>query len=256
MAWSIGTELLSFGTEMKATVRRDVCSGCSQEVGPLCISCQQVLMAAQPSCLTTSTSGCRLPIAFASTYAPPLSTAVIGYKDRGHWAIGPHLARLLVRSLAHLYACPAQAPSDHVPIVDLVPIASTRRAVRERDADVIDDLAQAAAGILRVAGFDVATRRILALRDTHRDQVGLTRAQRWANVQDAFLVVGRPREGADVVLIDDVVTTGATLRSAHMALSGSGVMIHGAAVLAGTHQLGSFLSCSTQSRRGADTLEL
>jgi hypothetical protein len=52
------------------------------------------------------------------------------------------------------------------------------------------------------------------------------------------------------------VTTGATLRSAHMALSGSGVMIHGAAVLAGTHQLGSFLSCSTQSRRGADTLEL
>jgi predicted amidophosphoribosyltransferase len=56
-------------------------------------------------------------------------------------------------------------------------------------------------------------------------QVGLSRAQRATNVQGAFSVPEEARlwvEGRVVVLIDDVMTTGATLNAAAPALLRAG----------------------------------
>jgi ComF family protein len=64
-----------------------------------------------------------------------------------------------------------------------------------------------------------ALRRVKATRS----QVGLTRAQRAENVQGAFRVAeGAPVRGRNVVLIDDVLTSGATLNAAARVLLRAG----------------------------------
>jgi predicted amidophosphoribosyltransferase len=51
------------------------------------------------------------------------------------------------------------------------------------------------------------------------DQSGLTKIQRSENMQGAFSVKNGTYLRGDVILIDDVVTTGATLREAARALN-------------------------------------
>jgi ComF family protein len=65
----------------------------------------------------------------------------------------------------------------------------------------------------------------LVKRKSTRPQVGLTQAQRQDNVAGAFAVTkaGRARiDGAHVVLIDDVITTGATVSACARALKRAG----------------------------------
>ena len=69
------------------------------------------------------------------------------------------------------------------------------------------------------ASADAALTRV---RDTPR-QAGLDRAPRLANVRDAFVARDRSLAGRRVVLVDDVRTTGATLRACRMALAAVGV---------------------------------
>jgi len=52
--------------------------------------------------------------------------------------------------------------------------------------------------------------------------VGLPREERWANVRDAFGCPGGGLRGGRVLLIDDVMTTGATLEACASAMLGAG----------------------------------
>jgi predicted amidophosphoribosyltransferase len=63
---------------------------------------------------------------------------------------------------------------------------------------------------------------ILRVKAT-RSQIGLSRAQRAENVQGAFRVAdGAPVRGLNVVLVDDVLTSGATANAASRALLRAG----------------------------------
>jgi predicted amidophosphoribosyltransferase len=65
------------------------------------------------------------------------------------------------------------------------------------------------------------------------DQAGLGAAARQVNLRDTMRA--RPHPGP-VVLVDDVVTTGATTREAQRALEASGVEVVGIAVIAATQR--------------------
>lgn len=80
---------------------------------------------------------------------------------------------------------------------------------------------------------------VAALRHVRRvaDQAGLDARGRAANLAGALAVrrEAQPRlEGRPVVLVDDVLTTGATLAEAARALSSAGVSVCAGAVLAAT----------------------
>ncbi|MCO5090872.1 ComF family protein [Bosea sp. (in: a-proteobacteria)] len=85
--------------------------------------------------------------------------------------------------------------------------------------------AAALAGVVaRTAGLPLAPAAIDRLRRT-RPQVGLTRAQRADNLQGAFHVPAAARgivEGRRILLVDDVLTTGATANAAARALLRAG----------------------------------
>jgi predicted amidophosphoribosyltransferase len=69
------------------------------------------------------------------------------------------------------------------------------------------------------------------------DQAGLSAAQRDANVRGALCVPGRlDLGGTGVVLVDDVVTTGATLTEAARAVGAAGGRVLGGAVVAATRR--------------------
>ncbi len=69
------------------------------------------------------------------------------------------------------------------------------------------------------------------------DQARLDRAERAANLRGAYAVRPGPRPGSPAypcVLVDDVITTGATLAESARALRSAGVRVVGAAVVAAT----------------------
>jgi len=77
-------------------------------------------------------------------------------------------------------------------------------------------------------------RRLLVPARAVRDQSGLTSVQRAANLHGAMRAT--PGPPVRVVVVDDVVTTGATLVEAARALVAQGHHVVGAAVLGATQR--------------------
>jgi predicted amidophosphoribosyltransferase len=115
--------------------------------------------------------------------------------------------------------------------VALVPIPTTAPRRRARGFDQAQLLAQAAA---RRLGLSVSP----LLEQTADDaQQGRSRAQRLA-ASGRFRARGAsPLQGVRVVLVDDVATTGATLRDAAATLERAGARVRGAAVLARAQEI-------------------
>ncbi|MET9895190.1 ComF family protein [Streptomyces sp. NPDC006465] len=104
----------------------------------------------------------------------------------------------------------------------LVPVPSARRAVRARGHDPARRIALAAAGELRRTGTPARVLGVLRQRRAVADQSGLNSRQRLANLTGALEVVAGAElllaEGGRVVLVDDLMTTGASLAEAARAV--------------------------------------
>ena len=109
----------------------------------------------------------------------------------------------------------------------LVPAPSRPSASRVRGGPHVERLAEAAASVLATRGFDVAVAPALELAGSARDAVGLGHAQRAANLAGRlrFRHAGRPPPGFPVVVLDDVVTTGATAAACVHALAAEGIAV-------------------------------
>jgi predicted amidophosphoribosyltransferase len=142
--------------------------------------------------------------------------AVVAFKERGR----AELAGPLGRALALAVVAVLSGLADRGRPVRLVPVPSTAAALRERGRDHVRELATVAVAELRSAGLPVAEARLLRRRGRVRDSARLSVAQRRSNLAGSF--VRRPAEvpaGAVLVLVDDVVTSGATLCEAASALA-------------------------------------
>ena len=110
----------------------------------------------------------------------------------------------------------------------LVPVPLGRTRLRERGHNQAAVLADA---IGRAAGIPVAHGALLRVRET-RTQTRLSPTGRWDNTAGAFAARGEALDGMHVALVDDVVTTGATLGAAAQALAESGTGSIGAVTFA------------------------
>lgn len=207
------------------------CAACSEPSGPLCPACEHDLRAGlfdRPRRSMPDPVPIHLPpVTSRGPYAGVLRRLVSAYKDDGRRDLRPLLVGLLAESMT--------VAASGRPVV-VVPIPSSRTAVRRRGEDPVGDLVTAAAA--EVPGWpDVLT----VLRPLRRlaDQSTLDHRERAANLSGAYAVRGggaAQLRGRPVVLVDDVVTTGATLAEAARVVRAKGALVVGAATLAATQR--------------------
>jgi predicted amidophosphoribosyltransferase len=168
---------------------------------------------------------------------------LLAYKERGASGLRRPLGEALARAVA---AAAGDLPPGRS--VTVVPVPSTRAAIRERGDDVVLELARVAAAGVRRAGCDARVLPALSHVRRVRDSAGLGAADRASNLRGALAVrpsAQRRVAGATVVLVDDLVTTGATLVEAARSLRGSGGVVVGAATVAATRRRGTTVTGRT-----------
>jgi ComF family protein len=153
----------------------------------------------------------------AAPYDGWVRAAILALKYEGQWARAGSLGSLMTPLLAEFGPVDALVP---------VPLYPDRR--RERGFNQAEELARHAAA----GGVPIAAGLLVRLRPTPR-QVGLGAADRRANVDGAFAVdPGADVRGLRLVLVDDVLTTGATLGNCARALHDGGAGFVGALTVA------------------------
>lgn len=209
----------------------DSCAGCGVPRSGLCPSCSQLFRAPArpvvPDPEPHGFPGCHS----IATYTGNVRAVLLAYKERArHRLLGP-LGDALARAVAaRASLC---APGDLV----LVPMPTRAAAIRARGADTTLVLARAAATALRESGIRAAVLDVLGLDRPTYDSASLGATARWANLSGAMAAKRGAAEAVGerpVVLVDDVVTTGATLTEGARALRGTGSTVVGAAVVAAT----------------------
>jgi predicted amidophosphoribosyltransferase len=173
-------------------------------------------------------------------YDGALKLMVNAHKEQQRLALARPLGDLLaVAVLGHVRHC---LPGP----VLLVPVPSRRGVVRRRGHDPLLRLTRRAATSLRADGVAARVWSPLASVRSVQDQAGLSAHERGRNLRHSMSsrrgARGEPPtpggERPVVVVVDDVITTGATLREAQRALEETGVRVDGVAAVAATRKRG------------------
>lgn len=203
--------------------RCGACDALLDRVAPFCPTCALAVdPVPEPNC-----RGCAEPrtpgplCARCRTRPPPFSRTIAAYVHQGPVARAIHRFKYedqpgLAGPLGEVLAEAARV----LPLAEDTRLVSVPLHVARLRARKYDQAALLAATAGRHLGLEVAWDGLRRARATRR-QVGLSDAERDANVAGAFQAT-RPFTGERLVLVDDVVTTGATARAAAGALRAAG----------------------------------
>jgi ComF family protein len=212
----------------------EACVGCRASLlsheAPLCTACRVGLprtgYLADPDNPIAQKFWGRLPLAHASAYLHFVKRGVgqelvHALKYQGQQEVGRLLGQLYGAELA-------QAGVAGFDLVLPVPLHASK--LRRRGFNQSDPLAEGLAAALGVPWSPTVVQRARAtLTQTRKG-----RAERWENVEDIFRVAEQGEvAGRSILLVDDVVTTGATLEACGAALLRAGCTRLGVAALAG-----------------------
>jgi predicted amidophosphoribosyltransferase len=233
---------MTFGAALADLVLPTACAGCDAERVPLrygaCAGCAAALEALTPFPTAPVPPPAGMPPCVAvGAYGGVLRGALLAYKEKGRHRLARPLGALLAGAIAEIAHDPAE------PVL-IIPVPSTSRAMRERHGDHMARLATHAVRRLRVAGWRYAeiARPLRAL--SRVDSASLDAAGRAAAAENSLRIrpsrIGVSRHGSTMrgtlVVVDDIVTTGATLAAITARLREVNMQVTGAAVLAATRR--------------------
>ncbi|WP_099020349.1 ComF family protein [Mycolicibacterium palauense] len=199
------------------------CGGCDAPGTRWCDDCRRVLALDEnaPHVITPRNDP-GVPVLALGRYAGPRKQAILALKERGRRDLTGPLALALAGGLDRLLGWGVvQAP------LAVVPAPTRRSAARRRGGDPVARLATLATA----THPDIAVVSALRMKGLVRDSVGLDSAGRARNL------AGRIRlrsalPAVPVLLIDDIVTTGATAAESTRVLRAAGARVTGMLALA------------------------
>lgn len=178
-----------------------VCADCQQRFLPVLVRCPGCALALPPGAAGLCGGCLREPLGLdlcrcAFDYAAPWDALMQALKYRGGLGVAEVIAECWTPQLPRA--------SEAL----LLPVPLHEQRLRERGHNQAEQLARALA---RRLDLELDAHRLLRLRHTP-SQTRLSREERQRNLREAFaLAPGASVEGRHCVLVDDVLTTGATL---------------------------------------------
>jgi predicted amidophosphoribosyltransferase len=196
------------------------CAGCGAGGVVLCIRCagafdgpfdvQRPALAHDP------------PVHALGVYRDAARAVVLAFKERGRRDLALPLGRMMAAVLPTLEVGPAEDGTWW-----LVPAPSRAVAARRRGGSHMVALARCMAAAMSMRGHQAAVAPALKVARGVRDSAGLGAAARIVNLAGRVRVhpAGAPPPGMSVVVLDDVVTTGATAAACAEALKSGGLEV-------------------------------
>lgn len=215
----------------------------------LCSLCDRLVRLATLAVEPTSVAYTRLPVYTAGRYEYELARCILAFKEGGRTDLEPYLVSALTRTFIALLD---ELVTGNEPVggpLYLVPLPSSKAATRRRGYAPAPLLATALSHALReqwylrvlpalepvppwqrkLAGHDVGAQKTLGRYERQRAMHGKLRLGK-----PLLHTVGRHYSvrGVPCVLVDDVVTTGASLAEAQRVLVEAGAQVKGAIAVA------------------------
>jgi predicted amidophosphoribosyltransferase len=199
--------------------------GCLREGEVWCGACARSF-AARPFDVGVDQS---LPVRSLGDYQGPIASLINLAKEKGSEPASRVMASAL--SVVVQSFVPSEIPGGEG--VYLVPVPATKSATRRRGGDPLAEITN-----LLAADFHPRLRVVASLKNSRQrnEQSGLSVTDRMANARGSFEWVCATRARAKTILIDDVVTTGATLIAAAQAIRDAGLEVIGCATVAATRR--------------------
>jgi len=189
----------------------DCCRGLPRIVTPFCPKCGRPESSGNlcHSCWgwQSNVEGIRSPFRFEGV----VRKSIYALKYHNLKAISPTLCQLLVEYFE----------ANPLPVHVLVPVPLHPRRLRERGYNQSGLLA---CGLGKLVGLPVSEDCLTRSKDSQPQARTVSAEDRRSNVVEAFYCRDRMLEGKQVVLVDDVCTSGATLDACAMALKHAGAV--------------------------------
>jgi predicted amidophosphoribosyltransferase len=216
------------------------CAGCATPGRAVCPSCARLLRRdARLRWPVPAPAGLAPPFA-SSAYEGPVRELLLNHKERRRFG----LARPLGVAVAQAVRAAARELEDalvELTMSSLLLVCAPSRSdvVRSRGHDAVLRMSRAASSELRRTGIWAQAVPALTIVGTVHDQAALDARQRVSNLHGAYAVTAagaRLVRDHCCVVVDDVVTTGATAAEAARALRAAGALVLATAVVAATER--------------------
>ena len=192
--------------ELSSLIFPSRCIGCMQ-LGPTI--CSQCRLSWHPHIFRTHVDN--LPVTSSIIYSPIAARILVAAKEANRKSADI----LIIDAIQHVL----ENYKGDITNLTFVPMPSSKKALRKRGRNFIEFICEE---------LNISYSSILFHQRSVKDQSGLNAQERRLNLVGAFGLKSSVRIYGDIVLIDDVVTTGSTLREARRALSAGGLQVSAA----------------------------